>query len=75
MALDTSQTKAIPFLSQGLLEVPKSSKNTSQMQHVQRNRKELNLSLRKTPFGIENIITSEGHRLNLYDTNSFGAVV
>jgi len=37
--------------------------------------KELNLPLRKTPFGIENIITSEGHRLNIYDSNSFGVVV
>jgi len=37
--------------------------------------KQLNLSLRKTPFDIENIITSESHLLNLYDTNSFGFVV
>jgi hypothetical protein len=37
--------------------------------------KDLNLSLRKTPFGIENIITSEGHGLNLYDSNRFGVVV
>jgi hypothetical protein len=37
--------------------------------------KDLNLSLRRTPFGIENSITSEGHGLNLYATNRFGVVV
>jgi hypothetical protein len=38
MALDKSQTKVMLFTSQGLPEAPKSSKNTSQKQHVQRNR-------------------------------------
>ena len=37
--------------------------------------KDLNLPLRKTPLGIENSLTFEGHRLNLYATSCFGVVV
>jgi len=55
MALDRSQTKAIPFLSQGLLAVQKSSKNTSQMQHVQRNRRNIPVTGPDWPRGFQEV--------------------
>jgi hypothetical protein len=39
------------------------------------NEREKDLSLKKIPFGIENIITSEGHGLKLYVTNYFDVVI
>jgi hypothetical protein len=66
--------KTMPFPLRDFLRLRNQIKTHLKCKMFNETEKDLNLSLRKISFGIENTITSEGHRLKLY-ANSFGVVV